>query len=158
MRRFYLILAKLVVVLIAVMIFYGTVMLSLVIGDIMMRIMLPDGLVISGNVRGVLENAEFIGLGFSFPMSPVHLIYHLLFVTVGFSTITVWIMLDRSKKGWGFAAGMVYASHVSSVWFILLTMFLFYDERIFADWGFVIISNLLNLLLSWWLINNKVSV
>ena len=149
---------KLVVVLTAVIIFYGTIMLNLLIGDIMMRIMLPDGLVASGNVRGVLANANFMGLGFSFPMSFVHLLYHLLFVIVGFSTITVWVMLDRSQKIWGFIVGLSYAFSVASVWIILLMVFMFYDERIFADWGFVIIFNLVNLLLGCWLINKKVSI
>ena len=158
MPRFRHILSKLTVLLIGVIIFYGMIMLNLLIGDIMMRMMMPDGLVASNNVRDVLASAQFVGLGFSVPMSALHLIYHLLFATVGFSVITVWIMLDRSKRVLGFIAGLIYAIGAATVWIRILDMFLFYDERIFVDWGFVLIVNVLSLAISWWLINKKVTI
>jgi len=152
------ILSKLIVILIAVITFYGVIMLNFLIGDVMMRVMMPEGLVASGNVREVLASAQFAGLGFSFPMSATHLIYHLLFATVGFSVITTWVMLDRSKRIIGFITGLIYAIGAVAVWMRILTMFLFYDERILVDWAFVLIVNVLSLAISWYLINKKVTI
>jgi len=156
--RFKLILSKLTVLLIAIVIFYGVVMLNLVIGNLMLHAMMPDGLVASGNIREVLANAQFAGLGFFFPMSFVHLIYHLLFATVGFTVITTWVLLNRSKRILGFIAGLIYAIVAATVWIRILMMFLFYDERLLLDWTFVLVVNGLSLLISWYLINKKVTI
>ena len=156
--RYTILLSKLITVLFASFIFYGAILLSLVLGGLVTRFVLPTGIFEFTPISSVLAQSTSFGLGFSLPLTFVDFIYKLFFVTVAFSGISVWVLSDRSKKIWGFIFGGAYCILIASIYIRTLTVFLFFDERFIVDWGFVLGASALNLALSYVLLNKKISI
>ena len=155
--RFTILISKLITVIAATWIFYGVVLINLWIGGVVLRLVLPDGAVADGLVRGVILNGN-TALAFIFPLSLIDFMYKIFFVMVAFSGITVVVLMDRSKKILGFILGLVYCILVTVVYSRTQSMFLFFDERPLVDWSFVILASALSLLISYLLLNKKVSI
>jgi len=156
--RFTILLSKLLTVLGASFIFYGAVLLSLGLGGIIANFVLPDGIFVFTPITSVMAQATPLGFGFSFPLTFIDFIYKIFFVTVGFSGISVWVLSDRSKKIFGGIFGLLYCIILANLYIRTLTTFLFYDERFLVDWGFVLGACVVNLALSYFLLNKKISI
>lgn len=156
--RFTILISKLITVIGATFVFYGVILLNLFIGDMMLRIIMPDGLVTANGIASVLSQATSGGLGFAFPLSFSNLIYKIFFVMIAFTGISVWVLLNRSKKILGFILGGAFCIFLGILYIHTQTMFLFFDERPLVDWGFALGANAVNLLISYVLLNKTVSI
>jgi len=156
--RFTILLAKLLTVIGATFIFYGMILINLLIGWVILTFVLPDGIMATDPLGSVISQATKGGLGFSFPLSFIDFIYKIFLVTVAFSGISVWVFSDRSKKIWGFILGGAYCIALASIYIGTQSMFLFFDERALIDWGFALGASALSLIISYALLNKTVSI
>ena len=156
-ERFTISLAKLVTIVASTWIFYGIILINLFIGAIIARTILPDGIMATNLIQGVLLSGNSM-MAIVFPVSLSHFLYKTLFIVAIFNAISCWILMDRSKRIFGFIAGMAYCIALLAIFIRTQNMWLFYDERILVDWGFVLIANVMSLAINYFLINKKISI
>ncbi|HAX72034.1 MAG TPA: hypothetical protein DCY20_00775, partial [Firmicutes bacterium] len=154
--RFTVFLSKLCVILFATILYYGFVMISLVIGSVLMNVMLPDGLAGVNLVQGALMQSFFMQFGM--PVTLSELVYELFFVVMMFSILSTFVMLDRSKKIWGMVMGALYGIGTIVLFLFTKSLFLYQDEVFFVNWAFVLGVTIVSTLLSAYLLNKKVSI
>jgi len=148
---------KLLIVVIGSWLFFGMILINLGFGSLIMNIVMGNALVGSNLISSFLQHAHWI-LSFALPTSIVHLVFHSFFTIAVFSAMTAWVLLTKSFKWIGGIVGFVYCVATLVIYIITQTMWLFYDERIFVEWAFVLGSCIISFLLNWWLINKKISV
>ena len=156
--RFTIFLSKLAALLMASFIYYGMVLVSLLLGLLILNVRIPAEFLGSGNMVGeVLRTTD--GIGIILPTSILNFLYRTVLFAAVFAAISVWVLCNRTaKKIIGFIAGMLYC--MAMLWGLIYVqnLWLFVDERALADWAFALGAFLLSTLLSWWLLNKKISI
>jgi len=155
--RFTIFLSKLVAMMSAVWIFYGMLLVNLFIGSQIAERVLPDGVLAANLVRGVLLSGHEI-IAIVIPVSFSHFILKTLLIATIFNALSCLVLMDRSKRIVGFIGGLLYCIALSGIFVYLQHLWLFHDERVLVNWGFALVANVLSLAISYFLINQKVSI
>ena len=155
--RIRILLTKTVAIIVTSWLYYGLVLVNLAITGVIMRLIFADGLVADNLLRGYLQNLG-MPLNLVFPTSILNFVQLTLFTVAIFLTMTVWILLIKSFKWVGGIIGLIYSVGMLALYIYTQAIWLFHDERMIIDWSFVIGSVVLGLVLSWWLLNKKISV
>lgn len=153
MRIFF---SKLVPFAMGIVLFDGTLLLSLFVDSVMMQKILPIGASISSLLQDAMIHSMFMNL--LFPQSIMEFIYLLLFGVMMFTIMSVFVLMDRSKRIWGAIGGLIYGTATVALFIYYKTLPLFTMEKIYADWAFVIVITLLSTAISYYLLKKKVSI
>jgi len=149
---------KTVAIIVTSWLYYGLIIVNLLIGEFMMNIIFTDGLVGNNLVAQYFRYATQ-PLNIIAPDSLGSFVQMTLFTVAIFLTMTVWILLIKSFRLRGGLVGFVYSTGVLAVYiYTHFVLWLFADERILVEWGFLFGVVGLGLGLSWWLLNKKISV
>lgn len=155
--RFTIFLSKLCVIVSSIILYYGFVLLSLVLGTTLMHVLLPEGLVGENLLQGALLQQRSI-LQHAIPTTMAQLAYELSFVVMMFSILSTFVLFDRSKRIFGMIMGALYGIATVALFIYINTLFLFQDEVFYANWAFVIGTTLISILLSAYLLEKKVTI
>lgn len=154
--RFTIFLSKLCVIVVSIVLYYGFVMFSLVLGAILMNVILPAGLAGENLLQGAMMQSSV--LPFAIPNTMGQLAYELVFVVMIFSILSTFVMLDRSKRIFGMIMGALYGIATVALFIYTKTLFLFQDEVFYVNWTFVLGITLISTLLSAYLLDKKVTI
>ena len=155
-HRFSILLSKVVVILGSFFTYYGVILLNLGIGALLMKSILPEGTVNHHLLSQMLSQSYYIEM--ILPLSIRDFIYKTLFIILMFSLISVFVLCDRSKKVIGIIAGTIFGMMNIILYVYTQTLNLFFDERFFVNYGFVIGASVISLFICYWLLNKKVSI
>ena len=155
-HRFFIFLSKLVVILLSFFIFYGVILLNLGVGSLLMTTILPKGTVTDLLISGVMQQSQLIGM--ILPLSIGDFIYKIAFIILMFSLISVFVLCDRSKKIVGLIAGIIFVIANIALFIYTKTLYLYFDERLFVNYGFVFGMSAISIFICGWLLNKKVSI
>ena len=148
--------AKLLVFLLLFLGYYGIHLVNLYLAGKMAGMLLPEGAMGENLVYSFMVNDSFSM--YMIPNSLESLAFHLAFLVMMFSILSVSVLSDRSKRIWGLAFGLVYII-VSMYGFIYLYTLDFYTSELeAAQWLFVAIYLTVSLLISRFLLKKKVSI
>ena len=139
-----------------IVLFDGVLLLSLFIDAALMQHYLPDGTSIMNLTQDAISNSVFMNL--LFPQSMMNFLYLLLLGIMMFTIMSVFVLMDRSKRFLGAIGGFIYgiATIVGFVYYKTLPLFTL--EKLYADWAFVIAITLLSTAISYYLLKKKVSI
>ena len=155
-HRFFIFLSKLVVILLSFFIFYGVILLNLGIASLLMTTILPKGTVTDLLISGVMQQSQLIGM--ILPLSIGDFIYKIAFIILMFSLISVFVLCDRSKKIFGIIVGIIFVIANITLFIYTKTLYLYFDERLFVNYGFVFGMSAISIFICGWLLNKKVSI
>ena len=149
--------SKLTVFLLIFVSYYGLILLNLYIGGIMMGYVLPDNTVADNLVQNALLYSMFIP--YAIPVSLNSLVFNLAFIVMMFAILSVFVLLDRSKKVWGMIGGLIYViGSIVLFFYINIGLYLFTTERVQINWAFVGVFLVGSTLISYYLLKKKVSI
>ena len=149
---------KTVAVIVTSWLYYGLVVVNLFIGQIIMNLIFTTGLVGDNLVAEYLRHVTF-PLDIIMPSSFGTFVQLTLFTVAIFLTMTVWIMLIKSFRWVGDLIGFIYSAGILAIYiYTHFVLWLFADERILVEWGFLFGSIAISFGISRWLLNKKISV
>jgi len=149
---------KTMVIIVTSWLYYGLIIVNLFIGEFMMNWIFTDGLVGNDLVTEYLRLATQ-PLNIIAPDTLGSLVHMTLFTVAVFLTMTVWILLIKSFRLKGGLVGLAYSAAMMAIYiYTHFVLWLFADERIFVEWGFLFGSITISFGISWWLLNKKISV
>ena len=148
--------SKLVTFLFVFIAYYGVLLLNLYVASLMMNIILPNGVVADNLLQNTILHSFFVSL--IIPDSIASLFFHLAFIIMIFAILSVFVLLDRSKRIWGLILGVLYIIASISVFIYINTLDLYTDERLYMNWAFVGVFMFISTIISSYLINKKVSI
>ncbi|MCL1949373.1 MAG: hypothetical protein FWF59_06550 [Turicibacter sp.] len=154
--RFTILISKLITIILGAFIYIGSLIINLGIGAVMLRNIMPRGLIGDNLINSALSSDRFLGV--VLPTTPVAFAYRFLFFILMFSMISVFVLSHHSKRIWGFVLGIIYFIAMITIFVWTQNLFLFVDERPWVDFGFVIGGSLISFAISYWLINKKVTI
>lgn len=154
--RFKLFLSKLIVTVFSVFCFYGVILLNLGALSFITTLVFPKELIADQPVTSLLQYSNSINL--ILPLSIGDFICKIGFIILMFSLISFFVLCDRSKKVIGIICGGAFLLANIALFFYTKTLYLYMDERLVVDYGFVFVMNALTMGLCTWLINKKVSI
>ena len=121
-----------------------------------MTTILPKGTVTDLLISGVMQQSQLIGM--ILPLSIGDFIYKIAFIILMFSLISVFVLCDRSKKIVGLIAGIIFVIANIALFIYTKTLYLYFDERLFVNYGFVFGMSAISIFICGWLLNKKVSI
>ena len=148
--------SKLLVTVFSVFCFYGLILFILWILSFVMTLVFPKELIAPQPLTSLLHYSNSIGL--VLPLSMGDFIYKLGFIILMFSLISFFVLCDRSKKVIGIICGGAFLLANIALFLYTKTLYLYMDERLIVDYGFVFVMSALTMGLCTWLINKKVSI
>lgn len=154
--RFRIFMSKLTVFLFIFMSFYGVVLLCLFISGVQMRFMLPEQAVANHLVQNFILHSQMIS--YILPIGLNNLIYQLAFIVMIFTILSVFVLLDRSKKVWGMITGLFYVIGSMVLFFYMSRLDLYTNERVLVDWAFTGFFLIVSTAISYYLLKKKVSI
>ena len=154
--RFRIFASKLTVFLFIFLSYYAVVFINLYLSTIQMSIILPEQVIASHLIENFALHSQFISYVLPIGISAIG--YKLLFIMMIFSILSVFVLLDRSKKIWGMITGLVYIIGSMVLFFYIITLDLYTTEKLLADWSFAGILFLLSTAISYYLLKKKVSI
>ena len=155
-QRFTIFLSKLIVILFSFFVFYGVILINLVIGSLLMNTLLPDGIVANQLIQNLVQKSDLVAM--ILPLSISDFIYKIAFIVLMFSLISVFVLCDRSKKIFGLIAGAAFGIANIALFVYTKTLYLYVDERFLVNYGFVFGMSTISILICAWLLNKKVSI
>ena len=154
--RFRIFLSKLIVFLFIFLTYYGIILLNLFLSSQIMKLMLPNGSTAEHLVQSFLLHSEFIG--FVLPTNLSAFFYHISFIVMIFSILSVFVLMDRSKRIAGMFSGFLYVAGSIALFIYINTLELYTSEKTMADWAFTSVFILLSAMISHYLLKRKVSI
>lgn len=154
--RFRIFLSKLIVFLFIFIGYYGVILINLLLSSQVMNLLLPKGAAADHLVQNFLLHSQFIG--YVIPTNLSALVYQVSFIIMIFSILSVFVLLDRSKRILGMLLGFLYVTGSMALFIYLNTLELYTSEKALADWAFSATFILLSTLLSYYLLKRKVSI
>ncbi|MGM9927774.1 MAG: hypothetical protein ACI35P_07460 [Bacillus sp. (in: firmicutes)] len=154
--RFRIFTSKLTVFLFMFMAFYGVVLVNLLLSSLMMNLVLPEQIVSAHLVQNVILHSEI--LPFVLPVSLSALLYKLAFIVMIFAILSVFVLMDRSRKIWGMVCGFIYTVVYMAIFVYIMRLELFTSERVLVNWLFVGITLMISVVISYYLLKKKVSI
>lgn len=148
--------SKMIPFAIGIILFNGTLLLSLFIDVILMQQLLPSGASITNLLQDAILNSMFMEM--LFPKSITEFLYLLCFAIMMFTIMSVFVLMDRSRRIFGAIGGFIYGIATIAVFVYYKTLPLFTMERIYADWIFVIVITSLSTAISYYLLKKKISI
>ncbi|MGM9988687.1 MAG: hypothetical protein ACI35O_15895 [Bacillaceae bacterium] len=148
--------SKLTVFVLSFIAYYAVVIINLYIGTLLMKGFLPEGAVAENLMKNALTMSELLSI--AFPVSLYEFFYKMAFLVMMFSILSVFVLMDRSKRIWGMVAGAVYGALTVAVFIYTKTWFLYTSERVMVDWTFVAIVLVLSMVQVVYLLKKKVSI
>ena len=138
------------------MAFYGVVLVNLLLSSLMMNLVLPEQIVSAHLVQNVILHSEI--LPFVLPVSLSALLYKLAFIVMIFAILSVFVLMDRSRKIWGMVCGFIYTVVYMAIFVYIMRLELFTSERVLVNWLFVGITLMISVVISYYLLKKKVSI
>lgn len=154
--RFRILTSKLLVFMLIFSSFYGVVLLNIFISEVLMNFMLPEQAVANHLVQNFLIHSQYLPL--VIPVSLDSLIYQLAFLVMIFTILSVFVLLDRSKKIWGLISGLIYVIGSIALFIYINTLDLFSSEKLLINWAFTGVFIFLSAAISYYLLKKKVSI
>lgn len=155
-NRFRIFLSKLIVFLFIFLAYYGVILINLLISSQLMKFMLPDQATAENLVQNFLINSQFVG--YVMPTSLSTLLYQIAFIVMIFSILSVFVLLDRSKRILGMITGFIYVAASIVLFIYLNTQELYTSEKLMANWAFSAAYILVSMAISYYLLKRKVSI
>ena len=140
----------------AIVIFDGVFLLLLQTDAWMVQAILPEGSYVENLFTDGLLNSMMITV--LFPQSLMDFLYLLCFAMMMFTIMSVFVLMDRSKRIFGMIGGFIYGISTIVIFVYYKTLPLYTMEKIYADWGFVFAVTLISTILSYYLLKKKVSI
>ncbi len=153
MRIFF---SKLLPFTMAIMIFNGLLLVCLQIDTWMMQAILPEGSYVDHLFQDGLFNSIMMSLLFSQGLADF--LYQICFAMMMFTIMSVFVLLDRSKRIFGAMVGFIYGISTIVIFVYYKTLPLYTTEKIMADWAFVVFITLLSTGISYFLLKKKISI
>ena len=85
-------------------------------------------------------------------------LYQICFAMMMFTIMSVFVLLDRSKRIFGAMVGFIYGISTIVIFVYYKTLPLYTTEKIMADWAFVVFITLLSTGISYFLLKKKISI